>query len=62
MKAITNVTLATELFAVLKEKDALEEREKGLREKLLTNLKQQGVAFVRLENGTSFTRSHRETL
>lgn len=62
MKAITTVTMATELFAIIEEKKLLEEREEALRDKLLASLKGQGVGFVRLDNGTSFTRSHRETL
>lgn len=55
-------TLATELFDVLKEKALIEKREEQLRGALLTSLKEQGVGYVRLDSGTSFTRSHRETL
>lgn len=62
MKAINNVTIASELFAILEEKKTLEVREDALRETLLKSLKEQGVGFVRLDNGTSFTRSHKETL
>lgn len=62
IKAVSNVTVASELFAVLEEKKVLEKREEALREQLLQSLQEQGVGFVRLDNGTSFTRSHRETL
>ena len=55
-------TLATELYEIQQEKAVLEEKEKELKDELLTSLKSQGVSFVRLDNGTSFTRSHRETL
>ena len=61
-KELTSTTLATQLFAIQEEKEALEAREKELRKALLTSLQEQGVKFVRLDNGTSFTRSHRETL
>lgn len=56
------MTIATELFAVLEEKKAIEEREEALKEQLLKSLRDQGVGFVRLNDGTSFRRSHRETL
>jgi len=59
---ITNATLATQLYVVQQEMAALKEREDELKSTLLTSLKDQGVGFVRLDNGTSFTRSHRETL
>lgn len=36
--------------------------EKDLRARLLANLKEQGVSSVRLDNGTTFTITHRETL
>jgi len=61
-KEISNITLATQLFAVQEEKAVIEAREKELKDTLLASLKAQGVGFVRLDNGTSFTRSHRETL
>lgn len=61
-KVPVQVTLATELHAIVIEKEALEKREEAIREKLLSNLKAQGVDFVRLENGYSFTRAHRETI
>ncbi len=61
-KEISTVTLATELFAVQEQKALIETREKELKDTLLASLKAQGVGFVRLDNGTSFTRSHRETL
>jgi len=61
-KEISTVTIATELFAVQEEKALVEAREKELKDVLLGQLKAQGVGFVRLDNGTSFTRSHRETL
>ncbi len=56
------VTVATRLEQVLKAKEAIELEEKALRDNLIANLKEQGVQFVRLDNGTTFTRSHRETL
>jgi hypothetical protein len=59
---LSNITLATQLFAVQAEKTAIEAREKELKDALLASLTKQGVGFVRLDNGTSFTRSHRETL
>jgi hypothetical protein len=59
---LSNVTIATELYAVQEQREIIEAREKELKDALLASLKTQGVSFVRLENGTSFTRSHRETL
>lgn len=59
---IQSITIATELHAVQIEKEAIEAREKELKDQLLSSLKAQGVTFVRLEDGTSFTRSHRESL
>ncbi len=56
------VTVATRLEQVLKAKEAIEIEEQLLRDNLMANLKEQGVQFVRLDNGTTFTRSHRETL
>lgn len=61
-KEVSNVTLATQLLVVQEEKAVIEKREKELKDALLASLKAQGVGFVRLDNGTSFTRSHRETL
>lgn len=60
--AITQLSIASELFVVLERKSELEAREKELKDALIDSLKKQGVGFVRLDNGTSFTRSHRETL
>lgn len=61
-KELSTTTIATELFAVQEQKAVIEAREKELKDTLLASLKAQGVGFVRLDNGTSFTRSHRETL
>lgn len=55
-------TLATQLLAIKEEKADIEQREKEVTDALLSLLQAQGVGFVRLDNGTSFTRFHRETL
>lgn len=55
-------TIASELYSVQEEISTLKEKEEELKDTLLTSLKKQGVGFVRLDNGISFTRSHRETL
>ncbi len=59
---LSQVSIATELYQVQQEKEALTEREDELKDILLGSMKTQGVGFVRLDNGTSFTRSHRESL
>lgn len=62
MTELTQITLATQLQAVQQQKAVIEAQEKNLKGELLRLLKEQGVGFVRLDDGTSFTRSHRETL
>jgi len=57
-----DLTVATELHAIQGQIAFLQEREDELKAALLENLKNQGVSHVRLEDGTTYTRSHRETL
>lgn len=59
---ISQVSVATELYQVQQEIAEMKEREEELKGVLLESMQAQGVGFVRLDNGTSFTRSHRETL
>lgn len=64
-KKLANVepkTLAASLYTVQEQIAFLKEREDELKDQLVANLKEQGVSFVRLDDGTTFTRSHRETL
>lgn len=64
-KKLSNIepqTLAASLYTVREQIAFLKEQEEELEENLLANLKEQGVKFVRLDDGTTFTRSHRETL
>lgn len=56
------LTLATELHTIQGQIEFLQERESELKNELLANLKSQGVTFLKLENGVTYTRSHRETL
>jgi len=65
MKAIAqkeDLTVATELHAVQGQIAFLQEREDELKSALLENMKGQGVTFVKLEDGTTYRRSHRESL
>lgn len=57
-----DTTVATELHAVQGQIEFLQERETELKTALLENMQTQGVTFVKLEDGTTYTRSHRETL
>lgn len=64
-KTIKNVekqTVAQKLYDVQEQIKTLEELETAYKSELLENLKTQGVSFIKLDNGTTFTRSHRETL
>lgn len=61
-KEISNVTLATRLYALQQQRELIETQEKAVKDLLLASLKEQGVGFVRLDDGTTFTRSHRESL
>lgn len=61
-KELSQVSIATELYQVQQEMTELKEREDELRGVLLESMQKQGVGFVRLDNGTSFTRAHRESL
>lgn len=58
----TELTVAENLYGIQQQIAFLQEQEDTLKAELLGNLKEQGVTFVKLENGTTFTRSHRETL
>lgn len=62
VSAANQLTAAENLYAVQEQIKFLQEREDELKAELIANLKEQGVSHVRLENGTTFTRSHRETL
>lgn len=55
-------TLATQLHDVQKQLEVLEEQEKSIKAELIATLKKQGVKSIRLEDGTTYTRSHRESL
>jgi len=56
------LTLASELATIEGQMAFLEDQASELREALLANLQHQGVTFVRLEDGTTYRRSHRDTL
>lgn len=58
----TPMTLATRLRGIQSAKANLEAQEKEVRDALLGSLKKQGVTSVRLDDGTSFTRSFRASL
>lgn len=65
MKEITKtkeLTVAENLYGIQEQIKFLQEQETTLKDELLANLKEQGVTFVKLENGVSYLRSHRETL
>ncbi len=55
-------SLAESLYTIQEQMAALKEREDEIKEQLIVVLQKTGVGFIRLDNGISFTRSHRETL
>lgn len=58
----TDVTLATRLHGIEKLKANLEAEEKQIRTTLLERLQKQGVKHIRLDDGTTYTRSFKTTL
>lgn len=59
---VSTPTIAMELKTIQAQKEAIEVEEKRLKGLLIKSLKEQHVKSVRLEDGTIYTRSHRETL
>ncbi len=55
-------SLAESLYTIQEQMASLKEREDEIKEQLIVVLQKTGVGFIRLDNGISFTRSHRETL
>ena len=66
MKTLTktneNLTLAEKLYTLDQQVDFLKEQQEEVRAELLANLHSQGVKFVRLTNGTSYSAEYRTTL
>ena len=62
MKALSPVTVATELRAIEAEEKRLTTRKEELRKQLFDSLKKQGVASVKLKDGTLYLVGKRDSL
>jgi hypothetical protein len=62
LAAISLITVATELHAIQTEQKRLKEREEELRAALFDSLKSQGVASVKLKDGTQYVVAKRHSL
>lgn len=65
MKTLTKVepqTLAAQLWGIEQELERLTEMKDEIRNKLLKSLSTQGVKFIKLENGDSYTVAERNNL
>src|SRR5918998_1140240 len=60
--ALSPVTVATELHAIQAEQKRLKEREDELRAALFESLRSQGVASVKLQDGTQYVVAKRHSL
>lgn len=57
-----NLTLAEKLFTLEEQRAFIEQQEDEVRGELLANLQEQGVKFVKLTNGTSYSVEYRTDL
>lgn len=56
------LTVAEQLYGITEQIEFLAEQEKALKAELLENLKKQGVKFLKLNNGVSYSVEHRTAL
>lgn len=56
------LTVAEQLYGISEQIAFLEEQEKELKNKLLDSLKAQGVKFLKLNNGVSYSVEHKTML